>query len=133
MVAKLLPCFPDYGKCAPEYIAAMVYSFSLYSEGVQTRMASVEHGLASKHSYIPAVADARAMGDEFKHLEYGAEGNNSPPVWIWEGTPAWYAWQKLRPFGTPSIDKMNEETGKYEKGWYFATNWPPPSKKNISS
>jgi hypothetical protein len=123
MVSKILPCFPDYGKCAPEYVAAMVAAFSLYSEATQARMASVEHGLVSKHPYVPTVADVRTMGDEFKKLE-NTDGKIAQRLWVDFGTPAWYAWQKTRPLGTPSTQRLNDK-GEYVSGWYFPTEYPP--------
>jgi hypothetical protein len=122
-VEKMLLCFPDYGKCAPEYIAAMVATFSYYSEGVQERLASVQHGLVSKHSYIPSIADARALGDEFKGLEAAVDvgGNIKKRIKVYYGTPQWDAWQKIK--STPCVD-MRDSNGFVARGWSFPTEFP---------
>lgn len=101
----------------------MIASFSYYSEGVQARMASIEHGLVSKHSYVPTVSDVRVMGDEFRKLE-NISGDIVPQIWVDEGTAAWAAWQKVKPLGTPCIDRITDD-GKKVRGWYFPTEYPP--------
>ena len=120
VVSKMLLCFPDYGKCAPEYIAAMVATFSYYPEAVQERLASVQHGLVASNSYIPSIAAARALGDALKAAG-SLSRNNSVKVFV--GTPAWDAWQKARLREWPCVDLVSDD-GTRGQGWYFPTEFP---------
>ena len=117
----MLPCFPDYNKIGNEYVAAVIQTFTIYSQSVQTQIASIENGLVSKHSFIPAIAQIREMGDALKAKEDAMTSQKSL-VKVFEDTPQWEAWQAERG-STPCVE-LRDEHENIRRGWYFPTEWP---------
>ena len=65
-VQKMLGSYPDYGKATPHYVASLTDVFESFSLEVREVLTSPIHGLLSKHSFLPSIAETIALGKQIE-------------------------------------------------------------------
>ena len=66
-VQRLLGSYPDYGKAPPFYVASLTGVFESLSDLTRKKLINPVHGLLSKHSILPTIADVLAMAKDFEN------------------------------------------------------------------